>query len=218
MENKNLPTIKDLFQESGNLASAFENEKLNALLMQDPNPKWVKNHPYISNYKYLPIDKIEFLLKKIFKKHRIEVLREGTAFNGVYVVVRVHYLNPVSGGMDFHDGIGAAQLQTKSGTSASDLININNGAIAMAFPLAKTVAVKDACDHFGRIFGSDLNRKDLLSYSVDNKLQEVSPETARIVSMLSDCNTIEDVEILETSNPDIDVNLFSQRKEELKNG
>lgn len=34
----------------------------------------------------------------------------------------------------------------------------------MAFPIAKTVAIKDACDHFGKLFGSDLNRKDDVVY------------------------------------------------------
>jgi type II restriction/modification system DNA methylase subunit YeeA len=41
----------------------------------------------------------------------------------------------------------------------------------MAFPIAKTVAVKDACDHFGKLFGSDLNRKDEIVYSVDLTIQ-----------------------------------------------
>ena len=37
----------------------------------------------------------------------------------------------------------------------------------MAFPMAKTIAIKDACDHFGKLFGSDLNRKDEINYSFD---------------------------------------------------
>jgi hypothetical protein len=72
--------------------------------------------------------------------------------------------------MDWHDGIGAAQLQTKKGTSPSDLININNGALSMAFPIAKTVAIKDACDHFGNIFGANLNRKDTVPFAPDESL------------------------------------------------
>jgi hypothetical protein len=97
-------------------------------------------------------------------------MREGTAFNGVFVVVRVHYLNPATGEMEWHDGIGACQLQTAKGTSPADLANINNGAISMAFPIAKTLAVKDACDHFGKLFGADLNRKDTIPFQVDKEL------------------------------------------------
>lgn len=164
------PELSELFAE--NLEDAFKNEQLNYLLNREPKPSWIKQHPYISNYKYLPIDKIEFMLRKIFKRYRIEITGQGTAFNGVWVTVRVHYLNPATGEWDFHDGIGACQLQTAKGTSPADLGNINNGALAMAFPIAKTVAIKDACDHFGKIFGSDLNRKDTIEFSEDEKLKQ----------------------------------------------
>lgn len=160
-----LPTLSELFEDSIELAG--KSEGLNAILNVAPPDKWVKVHPFIKDYRYLPIDKVEYLLRKIFKSYRIEVLREGTAFNGVYVVVRIHYLNPATGQMDWHDGIGASQLQTKSGTSPTDMININNGAISMAFPIAKTVAIKDACDHFGNIFGANLNRKDTIPFQPD---------------------------------------------------
>lgn len=163
-----LPTLQELFEE--NIQLAGKSEGLNLILSTPPPTNWVKTHPFIKGYQYLPIDKVEHLLRKIFKKYRIEVIREGTAFNGVFVVVRVHYLNPVTGEMDFHDGIGACQLQTKQGASAADLANINNGAISMAFPIAKTVAIKDACDHFGVIFGCNLNRKDTIPFEVDTKL------------------------------------------------
>lgn len=169
----NLPTIKELYRSKELTA---QNDKLIALLNQNPDPAWIKKHPYISNYLYVPIERVEWLLKSIFKKYRIEVLREGQSFNGVYVVVRVHYLNPVTGEMEYHDGIGATELQTKKGTSPADLSNINNGALGMAFPIAKTRAIKDACDHFGKLFGSDLNRKEQIGYAVDLTLQEMNPD------------------------------------------
>jgi hypothetical protein len=166
--NSNLPTLNDLFSDSLELAG--KSEGLNAILGTNPPDKWVKVHPYIQDYKYLPIDKVEYLLRKIFKSYRIEVLREGTAFNGVFVVVRVHYLNPATGQMDFTDGIGSIQLQTKKGTSPADLLNINNGALSMAFPLAKTLAVKDACHLLGNIFGANLNRRDTLEFKPDMEI------------------------------------------------
>ena len=163
-----LPTLAELFDE--NIELAGKSEGLNAILNVPPPEKWVKTHPFIADYKYLPIDKVEFLLRKIFKMYRIEVLREGIAFNGVFVTVRVHYFNLATDSWEFHDGIGACQLQTKKGTSPADLLNINNGAISMAFPIAKTVAIKDACDHFGNIFGANLNRKDTLPFSPDESI------------------------------------------------
>jgi hypothetical protein len=164
------PALPELF--SDNIEEAFKGEQLNLLLNQPPKPSWIKTHPYISNYKYLPIDKVEFMLRKIFQRYRIEITGQGTAFNGVWVTVRVHYLNPITQEFDFHDGIGACQLQTAKGTSPADLGNINNGALSMAFPIAKTVAIKDACDHFGNVFGANLNRKDTVEFSPDAKILE----------------------------------------------
>jgi hypothetical protein len=176
MENKlgvkdeviKLPTLVELFDDSLELAG--KSEGLNVILNHPPKKDWVKVHPFIRDYHYLPIDKVEHLLRKIFKSYKIEITGQGTAFNGVWVTVRVHYLNPATGQMDWHDGIGAAQLQTAKGTSPADLANINNGALSMAFPIAKTLAVKDACDHFGAIFGANLNRKDVIQFEADGNL------------------------------------------------
>jgi hypothetical protein len=169
----NLPKINDLYSDK---LTTQKNDAFITLMNQQPKKEWIKTHPFIKNYKYLPIERIEFLLKTIFKSYRIEVLREGQSFNGVYVVVRVHYLHPLTGLWEFHDGIGASQLQTAKGTSPADLGNINNGALSMAFPIAKTIAIKDATDHFGNLFGADLNRKDVISYKLDLTLIELTPE------------------------------------------
>lgn len=189
-----LPTVAELFAD--NLEQAFKQEELNLLLNQEPNPKWVKEHPYIKGYKYIPIDKIEFMIRKIFKKFSIEITGQGTAFNGVWVTVRIHYLNPVTNQMQFHDGIGAMQLQTAKGTSPADLININNGALSMAFPAAKTVAIKDAADHFGKLFGCDLNRRDTLNFTIDTSLQNKANELPD--SVVDDIERITDLEFLQT--------------------
>lgn len=170
----NLPTIKKLY--TTDLSVIAKQDEFVALMNQKPAEEWIKVHPIIKNYKYIPIERIEFLLKSIFKEYQIEVLREGQTFNGVYVAVRVHYLHPVSGEWRYHDGIGAVELQLRAQTEYEKeqkqkvvfaVENINKGAISMAFPIAKTVAVKDACDHFGKLFGSDLNRKDDIMYAQD---------------------------------------------------
>ena len=180
-DKSRLPILKDLVSD----VTVYEKtDELNFLLNQEPPKKWVKEHPYIRGHKYVPIDKVEFLLRKIFKKYRIEILREGTSFNGVYVCVRVHYLDPVTSQWEYHDGIGAIQLQVKKGSSPSDLANINNGALSMAFPLAKTLAIKDACDMFGKLFGSDLNRRDSLPASMDAKKQTNEEKAIEIKLLL----------------------------------
>lgn len=164
-EPPKLPTIQELFEDS--LEVAGKQEGLNAILSTPPPDKWVKKHPYIKDHSYLPIDKVEYLLRKIFKVYRIEITGQGTAFNGVWVTVRVHYFSPVTNKMEWHDGIGAIQLQVKKDTSPADLANINNGAVSMAFPIAKSLAIKDACDMLGAIFGANLNRRDVVEFKPD---------------------------------------------------
>ena len=163
----NLPKIKDIYEVSNIQAQ----DALMVLMNQPPLQEWVKEHPFIKNYKYLPIERVEYLLKSIFKAYRIEITGQGQSFNGVWVTVRIHYLHPITATWEYHDGIGATELQTAKGTSPADLQNINNGALGMAFPIAKTRAIKDAADHFGKLFGSDLNRKDFIEYNVDLTLQ-----------------------------------------------
>jgi hypothetical protein len=169
----NLPKINDIYTDK---VSIRKSDVYVTLMNQQPKQEWIKEHPFIKGYKYLPIERIEYLLKTIFKRYRIEITGQGTSFNGVWVTVRVHYLHPITGEWDYHDGIGATQLQTAKGTSPADLGNINNGALSMAFPMAKTIAIKDAADHFGKLFGADLNRKDVISYELDLTLIELTPE------------------------------------------
>ncbi len=163
--------LTDIYDET-QLELNYKAEQLNSILNQPPNPTWVKKHPYIKDYNYLPIDKVEFLLRKIFKRYKIEILKTNQLFNAIEVNVRVHFFNPVFNDWDFHDGCGAQELQTMKDTGSLklDMSNINRGAVTMALPIAKSVAVKDACDHFGDLFGANLNRKDTINFAVDRNL------------------------------------------------
>lgn len=48
-------------------------------------------------------------------------------------------------------------------------------------------------------------------------LNSADKELERIKFMISDCETLEDLDLLQTSNPDIDVTLFDAQKEIIKN-
>jgi hypothetical protein len=147
-------------------------EQLNVILSTPPPATWVKQHPFIKGYNYLPIDKVEYLLRRCFKKYQIEVIKTAQLFNAIEVTVRVHYLNPATNEMMYHDGVGAQELQTTkgSGNLNMDMSNVNKGAVMMALPIAKSIAIKDACDHFGDLFGANLNRKDIVQFTGDSEL------------------------------------------------
>jgi len=159
-----LPSLSEIINDTDD---SIKENKLMVLLNQPPPEQWVKVHPYIKGYKYLPIGRIEYLLKRIFTNYKIEVLKTGILFNSVEVTVRVHYRNPVTREWDFHDGLGACELQTQKDTGALklDMSNVNKSAVEMALPIARSKAIKGACDHFGRLFGSDLNHKEQFDFT-----------------------------------------------------
>jgi len=177
---RELPVLSDLYK-ADDIATLFKTDQFNLLMNQAPEPKWVLENKFAGNSKYIPIGILETLLQRIFKEFRVEVMREGTMFNSVYVTIRLHYLHPISGEWGFHDGVGSAQIQTKSGASPADLANINNNAVMMALPMAKSYAIKDACDHFGKLFGRDLNRKDTMGFGVDKNLDKETEHSALVV-------------------------------------
>ena len=211
--SSNLPKIQYLYNDRG-LAKA--QDTFVTLMNQPPKAEWVKVHPFIKGYKYLPIERVEFLLKTIFKQYRIEVTGQGTAFNGVWVTVRVHYKDPISGEWSFHDGIGASQIQTKKGASAADMANINNNAVGLAFPMAKTEALKNACKSFGKLFGSDLNKADDIAYTFDLTLidlDELHPNWEKVVKAVESGNfTIEQIKQRYNMSEEIEEKLLSLQK------
>jgi hypothetical protein len=167
----NLPKLADLYEVS-KVEEAFKNDQFNMLMNAEPRKEWVKQNKYAGNSNYIPVGIVETLLQKVFKTFTVEVIREGVMFNAVYVTVRIHLKHPVTSEMFHVDGVGAAELQTKSGASAADLSAINKGAVMMALPMAKSYAIKDAAEHIGKLFGRDLNRKETMAYSTDANLTE----------------------------------------------
>jgi hypothetical protein len=173
-------------------------EQLNVILSTPPPPAWVKQHQFIKGYNYLPIDKVEYLLRRCFKKYQIEVIKTAQLFNAIEVTVRVHYLNPATNEMMYHDGVGAQELQTTkgSGNLNMDMSNVNKGAVMMALPIAKSIAIKDACDHFGDLFGANLNRKDIVQFTGDTELLSseaihTSKEKERVEKHILNANTMD---------------------------
>lgn len=136
-------------------------ELQNYLLNKKPPNSWLKKH--YSGFQYLPIDKVEFLLTKLFKKWHVEVLEVGQLMNAAYCRIRLYYGTEGA----FQDGVGAASFQVDKGSKAADMTAIKQSAVEMALPKAKTTAVKDAADCIGRIFGRDAQRKDTLNYELD---------------------------------------------------
>lgn len=163
-----LPSLADLNQD---VQAAFKNDQLNFLLNQEPNQNWIKEHP-MTKTRYLPIDKVEFMLTKIFQRWSVEVVSYCQLFQSVAVHVRLKVENPLDGTFIVHDGLGACAIQVDKNESAADLSKIKSAAVMMALPAAESYAIKDAAEKLGKLFGKDLNRKDTVNVDVYAKMAD----------------------------------------------
>lgn len=183
------------FDES-QLASMINVDKYLAIVNSLPPKNFIEQHPTAKNVKYIPIDKIEWLLTRLYQKWHVEILREGTMFNSVFVVVRLHYYNPVTKEWEQQEGVGAVGMQTSKGAKAADMSEILSDAVMKGLPAAESYAVKDAAEKIGRLFGKDLNRKDTYGFmpaydTEDNRQKKKDDIKNKLASTLGENNTDE---------------------------
>lgn len=157
-----LPKLNDLL--GGDLAYKGIQNDLNILLNAEPPKGWLKLHPMNNKIRYIPIERIEWLLTRLFFSWRVEIKSTQILANSVVITVRLFYLDRVSDEYLWQDGVGAAPLQTDSGAGAIEFNKIKNNAVMLAAPSAESYAIKDAAEKIGKIFGKDLNRKDEILY------------------------------------------------------
>lgn len=189
-----LPALKDIYSDKLEIK---KNQELNMILNADPKQEWVKSHPIITGYKYLPVERLEYLMTMIFGKWTIEVKAVQLIANSVVVTVRVHYLDPITSNMEWVDGVGASPIQTDKEAGAIDFNKMKAAAIQMSAPSAKTYAFKDAVETLGKIFGKDLNRKDLISYGfLENTIKDLTPDIEKTIDLINSCKTKESLNMI----------------------
>ena len=200
-------TEKELYSGVGYLE---EVDNIDEVLNFEPRKDWIKEHPQVKGFMYLPIERVEFLLNRLFMDVQIEIKQVISTETRAVVVVRIGYINRHNTYLS-HDGIGAVNI-TKSQPAE------------MSFPMAKTLAIKDACDMFGKVFGKDLNRKEISIVTHNKELtKEQSDYIERISNKLSKCGTNEELqELWNDENALIDKEilknvktLFTKRKVEI---
>jgi hypothetical protein len=161
-EKRKLPAIAELYE--GDLKLKKGQNDLNILLNQPPKPEWIKKHPLVKGVKYIPIERIEYLLTRLFIKWRVEVKTIQIIANSCVVTVRLHYQNIEDNEWSWQDGIGAAPIQTEKDAGAMEWDKVRTDSVMKCAPAAESYAVKDAAEKIGKIFGKDLNRKDEIGY------------------------------------------------------
>jgi len=187
----NLPALKDLYD--GDLTLKQGQNELNLLLNQPPNPKWIRQHPFASKdviidgkktkvpIDFIPIERIEYLLTRLFIKWRVEVKEIQVIANSCVVTIRLHYQNIEDNEWSWQDGIGAAPIQTEKDAGAMEWNKVRTDSVMKSAPAAESYAVKDAAEKIGKIFGKDMNRKDEIIY---DSLEGAIPEEKITLSQL----------------------------------
>jgi hypothetical protein len=155
-----LPTIAEI--EKGDLAIPGKLNALNVLLNQEPPNSWIKKQDGIS---HLPIDKVKYLLTKIFIEWYTEIKSVIIIANSVTVILTLHFKNPITREWQKTDGIGAAPINTKKGSAAMDWNEIIHDSVHKCGGAAKAFALKNAAKDIGKIFGAGLNIDDVIDYS-----------------------------------------------------
>jgi len=163
MENKplKLPSMAELTSES---ELTVKENALMVLLNQSPPKSWIKQHPTTKG-EYLPIERVEYLLSRIFTKWWVEIRQVQSIANSIVVTVRLYVVDPITQSEQWNDGVGAAPIQTDKGAGAMDWNKAKSAGVMMSAPSAESYAIKDAAEKFGKIFGKDLNRKETIDYS-----------------------------------------------------
>lgn len=138
--------------------------KLNTLLQKDPDKAWIKEHPFAKGVKYIPIEKIEMLLRQVFGKFEVKVNDYKVIANSIAVHITLTVIDPVTSERISQDGLGAMPIQLDKDSEPTDFTKIKNNAIMLALPSAESYAIKDAAEKIGKLFGSDLNRKEKVYY------------------------------------------------------
>lgn len=156
-----IPSLTDLYADK---EAMVKQNGLNLILNSEPKAEWVKVHP-MTKQKYLPIERIEYLLTVIFGSWSVEVKEIKLIANSVVAIVRLYVKNPLTGETEHQDGVGAMPIQIKKDSGgAIDFANMNSNAIQLGAPAAESYAIKDAAEKFGKIFGKDINRKNSVDY------------------------------------------------------
>lgn len=184
-----LPTVAELHQQNNEIA--FKHNELLLLLNKPVHTSWIKKHETVKvkingqmvPLQYLPIDKVRFLLTRIFGLFWYdEIVKYSSEFNSCCVHIRLHYCIPGTNKWLFKDGVGAVGVQTNKDASAADLSAIKANGVMLALPAAASYALSNAAEKLGDMFGANLNKSDAIMFaglaSTDPQPEEPKPQPA----------------------------------------
>lgn len=156
-----LNLVEDDIQQvpvAGQLKELQNEMEFHKLLSKSPK-KLAKKHPQI-NAQYLPVGIIEQMLDAIFPSWSFERVDSGILANSVFYEGVLTVQSPHNGKIFKRTGVAAIPIQLGKGSKPMEIENIVATAIQKNLPTAKSVALKNAAQSLGNLFGRSLNRDD----------------------------------------------------------
>lgn len=174
-QNSTLPTKSatkvQITTLTRDLGLAVQADNLNTLLNTPPPKNWFKNH---KGNDYLPIDRVKNNLITIFQDYDWEIQSVQVIANSICVVGNLFIINPVTGRTRKLAGIGAWPIQLKSGSTPTDFNSIIADAIQKNAPAAESLALKNAAQKLGKLFGGGNDEIEFApAYSKEVPLDEI---------------------------------------------
>lgn len=140
------------------LVSVHEEVELMRLLNEKPSDKAIKRNKFANNAAYLDVGMIEAQLDRFFGalNWSFVVSKLDIQFNAIVCVgeLIIFYKDR----QIRRSGVGASEIQMKSGNKGMNPENISPKAIERDAPKAKSQALKNAAHSLGDAFGRSLNR------------------------------------------------------------
>lgn len=147
-------------------------------LVNNPFPaKWLKKVKVGGGRQidYAPIDKIEFLLTRVFGPFWLREIRdEKQVLNSMISRIRLHYKIPGTAIWLYQDGAGGSAIQVDANEEPgntnsrkikpSEINFLKSTGIQQAYPASVSFALSNAAEKIGELFGRGLNKDDAIKY------------------------------------------------------
>lgn len=164
---------KTLYESQEKLSES----QIRRILVLPPRKEWVDKIEELNGYRYLPIDKVEWLLFRLFENWNLDITHIISSDKKCIVGVSISY--KVGRSAYKKAGVGSCDIGSQF-TSAST-----------AFPAAKSIAIRDAAEMIGNVFGANLNRKNVPVPEKEKPVVTIHEKVLEFTSKLKYCATDE---------------------------
>jgi len=168
-------------------------EKLQSFLQKlskQPPKEEIRQNKQANNADYLPISFIENKLDEIFMglwSNKNFTSRQIA--NELVGQIEIEFFHPTAKVWLTRTGVAAVPIQFKSGSDITDITNKIKNTLVKDYPHLKSECIKNAAKSIGKMFGRDLNREYVDTYSPEYIVPqdpELSFELDRTLESYSD--------------------------------